>query len=123
MICIGVEPQVVLGAKEVVQRGVLEYKADGAPDLAPLPHNVVAVDGRTAGGGPDKGAENIGGRRLARAVGAQEAEYLAFTHGEGDPLNGLHPFVPLDQIFGYYYVHFAFSILGGVSLFVNLICS
>ena len=51
--------------------------------------HVVAEDRGLARGGADQAHQHLQRRRLARAVGAHEAEDLAFAHAERDPVQ--HP--------------------------------
>ena len=72
-----VEPAEVLdhfpGRHAVVDGGVGRDEADLVPHQRRLREHVEAVDGRRAAGGPEHGAEDAQGGRLARAVGAEQA--------------------------------------------------
>ena len=92
----------VLATGEVlVDRGVLAGEAD-APShpLRVLAH----VDAEHAGGSPvglEQGGEHPHGRGLARAVGPEQAEDLAFGHLERDPFHRLDIAEALHQFVGH----------------------
>ena len=94
---VGVETQVLRAGEVVVERRVLEHQADVAADRVPLRGHIVARDP----GGPARGAgqraEDLDGRRLPRAVRAEEAERLPGGHLEVDAADGLDLAVVLGQ--------------------------
>src|SRR5262249_29215849 len=73
--------------------------ADALADAARHSPDVEAADPGRPRGGPQEGDEDANRGRLARAVGAQEAEDLAPFHGERDSVErGLSARVGLDQV-------------------------
>src|SRR5207249_9883765 len=63
--------------------------------LIPCPPHSEHLD--VARGGLQQAFEDLDGRRLPRAVRSQEAEALAATHRQVEPVHGSHPIVFLDQ--------------------------
>ena len=78
-----------------VEAALLRHVAEGAARLAvdgrAAPAHLAAVQGDHADDGPH-------GRRLAGAVGAEEAEDLAGRHGERQPVQGDHVAVAPPQV-------------------------
>src|SRR3954451_17432349 len=62
--------------------------ADAPPDLLRLTDHVVARHGRGPGGRPKQRGQHPQGRRLAGAVGPQEADHLTLGHVEVHPVDG-----------------------------------
>ena len=92
-----VEAQVLLAGQVDVEGGVLEHQADVAADVGALRHDVEAGNpGRPRCQGRER-AKDLDGRRLARAVGPEEAERLAGGHVEVDPVHRRELAVALDQ--------------------------
>ena len=56
-----------------------------------------AVPGHRSGVGPEQAKDDPHRRRLARTVGSEEAEHLAFRNGECHPVKGLDLAEPLGQ--------------------------
>ena len=92
-----VEQEVLLSGEVVVQRGLLKYQALRLADLLALAADVVSIDGGAARGRSEERTKHVESRGFARAVGAQEAEDLAFRYRERDVLNGLHILESLAQ--------------------------
>ena len=69
---------------ELVDADLLHREADPPAHLPRLPRDVVAGHGRPAGRRPDQRPEHAHRRRLAGAVGAEDAEHLARAHAERD---------------------------------------
>ena len=86
---LGVQAHVLLGGQVGVERRVLEDEADVAPHRVALAVDVEAGDDRRAAGRRDERAEHRDRRRLAGAVGAEEAEDLTRRDLEVDPAHGL----------------------------------
>ena len=74
---------------EHVERGLLQGDADALAHQVRLGGDVVAGDERAAAGRAQQRDEHPHGRRLARAVGAQEAVDLARSDLEVDAVDGL----------------------------------
>ena len=85
---------------DVVEAGLLQGDADAAAHGARLGEDVEAVDTGGAGGGAEEGGEHTDGRRLARAVLAEEAEDGAGSDVEVDPVDGAHRVEVLRQSLG-----------------------
>ena len=94
---LGVEAQVLLGGQVAVERRVLEDEPDAAAHGVALAHDVVAGDARAAAVGRQQRAEHRDRRRLAGAVGAEEAERLAGGDVEVDAAHRLDVAEALDQ--------------------------
>ena len=73
----GLELHVLGAGQERVERGLLQRGADQRAHRGALALNVVPGHARAARGGRQQRGEHVHGRRLAGAVGAQEAEHLA----------------------------------------------
>jgi hypothetical protein len=90
--------------KNVAQREIpveielLRRESDLTPRLAPIPLVVVAKDANRAGARARQADDRVDGRRLTRAVGAEEAEELAGTDAQRDAVNGGKGAVPLDEM-------------------------
>ena len=87
---LGVQAQVLLGGQVAVERRVLEDEADVAADVVALARR---RRGRRRARCPPVGsrerAEHVDRRRLAGAVGPEEAEDLAGGDLEADAAHGL----------------------------------
>ena len=94
---LGVEAQVLRGRQVHVERRVLEHQTDVAANVEPLGDDVVAGDRRRPGRRLGKRAQHLDRRRLAGAVGPEEAEDLPRLDVEGDPVDGGEVAVSLDQ--------------------------
>ena len=79
---LGEDQQVLLDAQLEVAGHRLRNHADRAPDVVGLLHDVEAVDERRARGGRQQRHQHADQRRLAGAVGAEQAEDLAFLDRE-----------------------------------------
>src|SRR5690349_11699949 len=73
----------------LVDAGVRGEKTDAVPYLARLFDDIVPGDGRPAGSRFQDGAEDAKRRRLAGAVGPEQAEDLAGAGVERDVLDGV----------------------------------
>ena len=81
------EAEMVAAGQERVERGLLEGDPDQRTDLRALLHDVVAADACRARGRRQQRRQDVDGRRLARAVRAEEAVDLARRDGEVDPVD------------------------------------
>ena len=86
---LGEDLQVALGAQPLVQAGRLGEDADLRRESAVVLAHVQAVDPGAARRRADQAGQHAHGGRLARAVGAQEAEHLALVHLQVEPIHGL----------------------------------
>jgi hypothetical protein len=82
---LGVQAQVLLGGQVAVERRVLEDQADVAPHLVAFCVDVVAGDRGRAAARAHERAQHVDRRRLAGAVGAEEAEDLAGATSKSMP--------------------------------------
>ena len=82
-----VEPDVLAHGEIGVEREALAHVADVAPDLVALGADVESRDVRRALARREKSDEHLDRGRLARAVGAQEAEDFAGPDVEGDVID------------------------------------
>ena len=83
-----------------VERGLLERGADRRAHRGALAHDVVARHARRARGGRQQRREHQHGRRLAGAVGAEEAVDLAGLDAQVDAVDGARPVLELaDEAF------------------------
>ena len=89
--------QVLAARAELVDAGVLRHVADRAPHGVLRAANVVPGHRGRAFVRMGQRHEDAHGRRLARAVRAQQAEDLAFADAEGDAVQRLHLAVALAQ--------------------------
>jgi hypothetical protein len=87
----GLEAHVLAPGEQAVEGCFLERGADRHPHLGALSHDVVTRHARRARGGRQQRGEHEDGRRLARAVGPEEAVDLARLDGQVDPVDGPHP--------------------------------
>jgi hypothetical protein len=79
----------VLEAREVlVDRGVLPRQADPRAQRGRLLHHVEPRDAGAAGVGDEQRGEDPHRGRLARPVGAEQAEHRALLHLQVDPVEG-----------------------------------
>src|SRR6202012_2564240 len=79
----------VFGCGEPAEKGkAFGHYSDLAFDLDGIGSSVEAEDLDATGGRSEQTGEHLDGSGLARAVGAEEAEELARSHGEVDVLNG-----------------------------------
>ena len=92
------EPKVLLRGQVGIERRVLEHEPDVAPHLTPLRDDVVAGDVRVPAGRVDQRAQDADGRRLAGAVGPEEAERLARRDLEVDSGDRLDVAVALLEV-------------------------
>jgi hypothetical protein len=74
---------------------LLQHDSRTGPYGGPLPVRIVSEHPHPATGRPGEPLQQLDGRRLAGAVGAQQCEDLAAAHGKGDSVHGLEP-VPVD---------------------------
>ena len=84
------QAHVLAAGQHRVERHVLQRDADRGAHLGSLLRDVVARDGRPARGRRQQRREHLDGRRLAGAVGAEEAVDLARRHVQVDPVDGAH---------------------------------
>ena len=75
-----------LAGEAAAERYRVREKADVGLDRHGVAPRIEAEHARRALVGPHESREDADGRRLARAVGAQEAEHLAALHGEVHPI-------------------------------------
>ena len=80
--------QVLAGGQDLVHSGVLTRQTDTAAHLAGLARHVMASDAGTAAVEPDQGAQDAHGRRLARAVRAEQTEDGAAGHRQIEAVQG-----------------------------------
>jgi hypothetical protein len=79
---------VLAAGEEVVERGVLQRRADVPAHVGAMARHVEAGHGRAPRGRRQEGGEHVDGRRLARSVGPQEAVDLARGDLEVDAVDG-----------------------------------
>ena len=91
----GLEAQVVARGEERVERRLLQRGADRAPHLRALARDVEAADRGRARGRRQQRRQHVDGRRLARAVRAEEAVDLAGRHVQVDLVDRLRPLLEL----------------------------
>ena len=84
------EAHVVAPGEQRVERGLLQRGADRPPHRRPVVHHVVPRDTRAARGGRQQRGEHQHGRRLAGAVGPEEAVDLARLDAQVDPVDRAH---------------------------------
>ena len=94
---LGVQAQVLLGRQIPVERRVLEHQPDVAPHLVAFTLDIVASHAGGAAGRVHERAEHADRRRLARPVGAEEAERLAGRDREVDAAHRFDLAVALDE--------------------------
>ena len=82
------EPDVLLDGQRLVQRKLLRHVADAPLHLFRVAADVDAVDHGRAGCRLQQPAHHADGRRLAGAVGAEEAEDLSSPDLEADAIDG-----------------------------------
>src|SRR5262249_19474998 len=82
------EVEVLEGGQVLVERELLGHVADPAPDLLAAPADVEAVDRRVPLGRREQPAEDPDERRLAGAVGAEQAVDLAAGHRQRHLVEG-----------------------------------
>jgi hypothetical protein len=80
---------VLAARQEVVERRLLERRADVAAHVGAVGGDVEAGDGGAPGGGRQQRREHVHGGRLARAVGPEEAVDLAGGDLEVDAVDGV----------------------------------
>ena len=85
------EPDVLVDCQQFIQGEPLGHVADAALHLLGIAAHVDAADDRGAGGRLEQAAEHADGRRLAGAVGAEEAEDFSLLHIEADVIDGHEP--------------------------------
>jgi hypothetical protein len=76
--------QVLESGEVLVHRGVLPCEADLRTQLGCVAHHVEPGDTGAAPVGLEQGREDANGGRLARAVGAEQAEHAARASAEVD---------------------------------------
>jgi hypothetical protein len=81
-----------------VHPAALQDDAGALPQGARPPGRIVPEDGDDAAGAVAVPLEDLDGRRLARAVGSEEAEHLAAGDVEVDPSDGVDVAVGLAQV-------------------------
>ncbi len=81
-----------------VEVELLRREPDQAPRLTPIALVVVAEDADRAGARARQADDRVDRRRLARAVGAEEAEELAGADAQRDAVDGGKAAVPLDEM-------------------------
>ena len=93
----GDEDQVLAAGQVLVDRRELAGEADIAADLVGVGDDVVAEDPGAPLGGPGQGGEHPDRRRLAGAVGPEDAVDAALGHREVDPVDGANVAEVLDE--------------------------
>src|SRR5207248_2715080 len=96
----GMEVEILAAGQLVIEGRVLEHQPDPLPYARRITHDVDARNPRAARGRAQQSAEHRDGRRLARAVGAEKAEYLARLHVEVDTPDRLDVAVLLHEAAG-----------------------
>ena len=89
--------EVLADGQVVVEAEALGHVADAPLHVLRLAAHVEAEHARPARGGGEQAAEHADGGGLARAVAAQQAEHLAFPHGEAEVVDGGEGAEALDQ--------------------------
>ncbi len=87
----GVEFEVLAAGQLAVEGGLLEDDADALADAVAVAGHVEAGDRGAPRGRPQEGREHVDGRRLARPVGAEQAEELPFADGKDMPSTAVKP--------------------------------
>src|SRR5882762_5241887 len=105
------EHEVVPGRLTFVETGLLREDPDRGADLRVLPSEAVARDLRCSGRRTDERAQQAQRRRLARAVRPEEAEDLALTHLEIEPVDRDERAEALRELLGAYHSVHAASLL------------
>ena len=96
----GLQAHVLAAGQQRVEGGLLQGGADRRAHLRPFGDDVVAGDPGGAGGGGEEGGQHQHRRRLAGAVGAEEAVDLALGDLEVDAVDGPGPVLELaDEAF------------------------
>src|SRR5207247_1385154 len=80
----GLQVEVLAAGEELIERRLLESRADRGANLGTVPDHVITGDARPPGRGREERGEHVYCRRLAGAVRAQEAEDLARSDREID---------------------------------------
>src|SRR6185312_12926643 len=93
-----VELDVLAHGEVVVEREALAHVPDVALDRFRFTEHVVSGDRRFAARRREETGKHADGRRLAGAVGAEEAEYLAGPHVEGDVIDSREAAKPACEI-------------------------
>ena len=97
----GLEPQVLPAGEERVEGRLLQRRADPRPHLRPLVDDVETGHARGARGRRKQRRQHVHGRRLAGAVGAEEAVNLARGNGEVDRVDRARALLELaDELLG-----------------------
>jgi hypothetical protein len=91
------EVQVLHDREIAIERELLRHVADMLAHTLGKSRDVVACDGRLAVARPQKAAQDSDGRRLARAVGAEEADDLSRLRFEADRVHRNEIAEPLGQ--------------------------
>ena len=84
------QAHVLAAGQHRIERDVLQRDADRGAHLGALRGDVEAGDGGAAGGRRQQRREDLHRRRLARAVGSEEAVDLARRDVQIDPVDGAH---------------------------------
>jgi len=94
------ELQILPGSERVVEGDFLRHDADGPAHAQRVGEDGVAGNLGRAAGRLDEATEHVDGRRLARTVGAEQAEDFAGQYVEGDALDGFVVVERLAEIVG-----------------------
>src|SRR5436309_14163139 len=94
-----VEPQVFLRGQAIVERLVLEYKADALPHFIWLGYNVEAGDRSSAASWFQKRRKDLDRRGFSSSVRPQKAKDLTRLHIELNTVNGCNVAEFLHQVF------------------------
>lgn len=100
----GEQPEVLAAGEVTVDRGVLAGDADAAADGGRIAEQVVPGDPGRAGVRAQQRGQQPYGRRLARAIGAEEAADSALRDGQIESAQGVDLAEPLLQAFTKYSV-------------------
>jgi hypothetical protein len=91
----GLQPHVIAGGEERIQRRLLQRRADPGAHRGALADDVVARDVRGSGGRRQQRREHQHGRRLAGPVRSEEAVHLPGRDVEVDPVHRTRPVLEL----------------------------
>jgi hypothetical protein len=89
------QPHVLAAGQQRVEGGLLQGGADRRPHLRAFGDDVEAPDPGAAGGGREEGGQHQHSRRLAGAVGAEEAVDLTLANLEVDAVDRAGPVLEL----------------------------
>jgi hypothetical protein len=96
--------EILAAGQVLVDGGVLSGQADQAADQPLLLVHVVPEDTSLSAVRLQDGGQNAHGGRLARPVGAEQAEHCSLVDAEADAVEGAHRVLAgecLDQCFGF----------------------